>query len=595
MAKKSKKSLASNLIPKYAGGGSNASGGTYANNPAAQQQYEQIVQQRIKDQAAEAAKNTAAATQARVSQASADYAKQNAANANPNQSSNFASVNNAAAPAAYTNTPNGGTAYGSGPRVGQSSLGVQGNQPSAAAASWGNLNQLPGYSEQQQQAAFNLNLQPQERMINQGAVDARGLENQAANNTTQASNFTQALQNQALGKSPSLATAQLKAASDRTLAQQLGAAAALRGGNAGANQRALMQSQAAAGQQLGQQAAATQIQEQQAAAQNAIAAQGATTNAQNAQAAVNQLYQSYITQGMSAAQAQQQATKDYMTYVAAQQQAAAGQETALQQTERSGQFALAGSPSQTGLIGSIFKMADGGTAGYESNMKAKYGPVTPRDIVGDELKAPVTYSEVLRKQYGDQFLADGGAAGYAELLKQKYGDNFIHAAGGVQLSEPSQNALNFVGKAAGSYFGGPIGKKLGGMGADMISGAKTPTETLKEAGNVNNLVNSAKDVALDYSTNSPSSSSSDFADVSSFAKPDTASSLTGAASDVKAPISNWDKGFNTMGMIGNATNNKGLKTASTIYSLAKEWNKADGGPAGYSKVLYVRQMNKGSK
>ena len=96
----------------------------------------------------------------------------------------------------------------------------------------------------------------------------------------QAQNFTSALQNQALGNGPSLATAQLQQAQNQTLAQQLGAAAAQRGGNAAATQRGLMQSQAQSGQQLGQQAAITQIQQQQSLANAATNAQQAQTQQQ---------------------------------------------------------------------------------------------------------------------------------------------------------------------------------------------------------------------------------------------------------------------------------------------------------------------------
>lgn len=77
------------------------------------------------------------------------------------------------------------------------------------------------------------------------------------------------LQGQTTGEGPSLADAQLRAATDRNLAQQLAAAQAMgaQGGNPAAMQRQLMQQQAATGQQLAQQSGIQQLQEQQAAQQ----------------------------------------------------------------------------------------------------------------------------------------------------------------------------------------------------------------------------------------------------------------------------------------------------------------------------------------
>ena len=64
----------------------------------------------------------------------------------------------------------------------------------------------------------------------------------------------------AMGRGPSLAEAQLKSASERNLAQQLGAMRGMRGGGASA-QRAFLQNQAAAGNQLAQDAATARLQE----------------------------------------------------------------------------------------------------------------------------------------------------------------------------------------------------------------------------------------------------------------------------------------------------------------------------------------------
>jgi len=222
-------------------------------------------------------------------------------------SSNMSGILTAGSPNMNANASSG---------IGNAATGSQGAGPSGYAGSWGNVNQLPAYSAAQQQAAFNLNLQPQQNQINQGYATA----GQTAGN---AASFTQALQNQALGNTPSLATAQLQQAQNQSLAQQLGAAAAARGGNAASTQRTLAQNQALSGQQLGQQAAITQIQNQQALA-------NAATNAQNAQTQQQQLQQSYINQGMTAQQAQQQASSSYMNYATEQQQSAAAQEAAIQ-------------------------------------------------------------------------------------------------------------------------------------------------------------------------------------------------------------------------------------------------------------------------
>lgn len=65
----------------------------------------------------------------------------------------------------------------------------------------------------------------------------------------------------ATGQGPSLAEAQLKAAQDRNLAQQLAAVQAQRGGNSALQQRSLLQNMGAAGRDLAQQAAISRLQE----------------------------------------------------------------------------------------------------------------------------------------------------------------------------------------------------------------------------------------------------------------------------------------------------------------------------------------------
>lgn len=65
----------------------------------------------------------------------------------------------------------------------------------------------------------------------------------------------------AMGQGPSLAEAQLKQAQDRTLAQQLAAVQAGRGGSAALSQRNLMQAQSGAGRDLAQQAVVERLKE----------------------------------------------------------------------------------------------------------------------------------------------------------------------------------------------------------------------------------------------------------------------------------------------------------------------------------------------
>lgn len=75
------------------------------------------------------------------------------------------------------------------------------------------------------------------------------------------------LQKQAQGQGPSIAEAQLKAASSRNLAQTLAAAAAQRGGNPALMQRQILQQQGDAARGLAEQSAILRMQEQQQARQ----------------------------------------------------------------------------------------------------------------------------------------------------------------------------------------------------------------------------------------------------------------------------------------------------------------------------------------
>lgn len=281
----------------------------------------------------------------------------------------------------------------------------------ATSGTWGNLSNLPGYSEADQKSAFALDLTNQQNQINAGRT-----QNQA---------LASALQKRALGETPSLATAQLKASSDRSLAQQLAAAGAGRGGNSAATQRTLAQNQAVAGQQIGQQAAATSLQEQ---AQNAQAA--------NAAQATNQ---SYINQGMTAQQAKQSAAADYMKYVAAQQQAAAQQQTSIDTAEIAGKYGLestqaGGLVGQAGsLIGGVLGgigdiFADGGSPNFaKSIMKQKYvhaedGAVMTPKLAPEAMGIkPIESLEGEKKESVSDVLTDSAKTGLSGAIMQDRG------------------------------------------------------------------------------------------------------------------------------------------------------------------------------
>lgn len=86
--------------------------------------------------------------------------------------------------------------------------------------------------------------------------------------------YAQFLAQQTQGLQPSIAQAQLKAATDQNLANQMALAASAHGPSAGTNQRLLAQNAAATGQQAAQQSGMLAAQEQQANAQNALQYQG---------------------------------------------------------------------------------------------------------------------------------------------------------------------------------------------------------------------------------------------------------------------------------------------------------------------------------
>ncbi len=168
------------------------------------------------------------------------------------------------------------------------------------------------------------------------------------------------LREQADGKGPSLAEAQLRSASDRTLAQQLAAAASQRGGNQASLQRALAQSQASSGAQLAQDAATMRMQEQNAAREqlaSALQAQRGTdvqSQLSQEQLATQRLGQSF---DMGTAQQQALANLEKMRtdqFLAAQGLTATGQQAASQ--------------AQAGLLGGVIGGV-GAAMGSDKNMK----------------------------------------------------------------------------------------------------------------------------------------------------------------------------------------------------------------------------------
>lgn len=224
------------------------------------------------------------------------------------------------------------TAISKSPYTTNSAAGnSSGDYVAPTTSSWGNLNALPGYSREAQEQAFNLDLKPQQGQITQ--------------NNTASQNFINQLQNQASGLAPSLTNAQMKAASERNLAAQLSMAAGARGQGVAAANRNAAYNQAALGQELvqqtGQAGLAEQLQNQQ------------LINAQMG------LQQQNVGQGMSAAQAMQQAQQNYMQYVTQQQEAAAGHEASIQQQglANQGQLQSTRAGSIVGQVGSIFSGA----------------------------------------------------------------------------------------------------------------------------------------------------------------------------------------------------------------------------------------------
>lgn len=118
------------------------------------------------------------------------------------------------------------------------------------------------------------------------------------------------LQAQATGQAPSLAEAQLRQATDRSLAQQLALAASQRGGNQAATQRQLLRNQAQAGQNIARDAATARIQEQQLAQQTLGGQLSGIRQADIGQATTQAQLQQQTNLANQQAELQNQAQKD---------------------------------------------------------------------------------------------------------------------------------------------------------------------------------------------------------------------------------------------------------------------------------------------
>jgi hypothetical protein len=173
------------------------------------------------------------------------------------------------------------------------------------------------------------------------------------------------LEQRATGEGPSVTDEQLKAAQDRTLAQQLAAAASRgRGASAASVSRALARSQAQTGQELAQQAVPARIQEQIQNEQLLGQIRG------QEQAQADQLTQQYLALGLNAAQAQAAANRDVNQQILQARMA----EAKLQQ--EAGQFGLnaltglvtGGASLLKGKLGGLAKSTGGGGGGGGSSL-----------------------------------------------------------------------------------------------------------------------------------------------------------------------------------------------------------------------------------
>ena len=186
---------------------------------------------------------------------------------------------------------------------------------------------------------------------------ARKRETESAERSKQAAadrrSLIESLQAQAAGEGPSLAEAQLKSASERSLAQQLAAAQSQRGGSAAARERQLMRGQAQAGRELAQDAATARLQERESAQRQLGEQIG------QEQQLADQLTQNYLSQGFNIEQARQQALADYEKLQTDQFLSAQGAN-------------LSGFQSSAAARGQLFGgLMQGGAAAFMSDKRSK--------------------------------------------------------------------------------------------------------------------------------------------------------------------------------------------------------------------------------
>lgn len=225
----------------------------------------------------------------------------------------------------------------------------------------------------------------------------------------------------ASGKAPSLAKAQLRAATDRNLSQQLAAARSGRGGNTAATQRNLARSQAQTGQQLAQAGSMQAMQEQQA----------------NEATYSNQL-SNLRSQDVTARSARANAL------VGAGSAMAAGQNAANQTSMQQGQNLM-------NFAGGLMTMSD---EKNKKNIKPVEEKETKSSISKDRKKPEAEKDPSIRKRLGKAFLAaankreEGRAKERAEAnAPEKLGKAIRNLASGKKEKVESKDKKTLIQKA----------------------------------------------------------------------------------------------------------------------------------------------------
>lgn len=230
------------------------------------------------------------------------------------------------------------------------------------------------------------------------------------------------LQQQAAGRGPSIAEAQLKQAQDRNLAQQLAAAGRAQGGNAAALQRQLARQQAASGQDIAQQAMVARMQEAQQAQQ-----QIGQMTAQDQQLA-GQLAQQYAQQGLTFDVAQQQARAQLAQMKQNEIDAFNRAQLQQQATQAGLASGIAGAQAQqqAGTLGALGTLGAGlATAGVfsDKNVKKNIKPANMKKDFLDHLSASsYEYKEPSKPGRGKGEFASVMAQ---ELEKSKVGRSMV--------------------------------------------------------------------------------------------------------------------------------------------------------------------------